>query len=1112
MPVPDFYKRLVMQRRTLLFVMLCACTLAVVGASHLVVLGLSALDAVDAWQERTAFFVRALTYGLLTTVWTLGVVTLLFRRPSLTQLAQTVENRHPQFMDALTCAVEIQATHGGPRNDLEEALFRQVDREAEGMNFTTAILPQKLHPLIVVGLGVIVMVFADMASQSSVQKKFTFYVRDMLSGQATGLHVEPASTERPRGSDLTVLAKIMRWEQAARIEYQTGTARTETYPMYLNAEGVAEFTFYGLETDIRYRVKTPSLQSPWYRLHVFDPPTIQSIELELTPPQYTGEEPSSFSKWVDLFVTEGTRIQYKIAVNADVSAKLVTTSSEFTFRPLDERDATEGLQWLQADFIPAANTDYRIRLVNAAGRTFITESHQIEVIPDELPVIEWIEPGRDIDAEPMDAIPLEIYVADDYSVDRVEITVSVSGLPRQPIRVFQRDAETAPVLEQNFFSTLELQLLGVEPGDIVAYHATVWDNKEPVAQEVHSDKFFVEVKGPVPESDPLSMAGGAGPNGETVEVDFRAMIIELKRLIRESHATQFLQGEERERNRIDIGAGLSALHDEGNTILGKIQGMLQAAERGEIYLLFKHTLEQMDRAERSVNAKQLEAAIPMMEEAYSGLLNLERYFESQQQNQQQGEGGEGGNTATAETEQEAAPTEEAGMSIAELRQALDSVQSLIDKQSAMNSRFARAERTQPSQAEQLELANLQSAIEGDTADLETLLKNDPDSFPVRRHLRMGHEEMNQAAASAAQDEMARANRFGLRAKEDLLSASSLLSARIREQALHKMDGLAQQAGSLASAQDQASQASKAAAQAQEDGAGERLRAEQDALKQRFDRLVAGMDRTSIDLEETFPEVSEALAKLARESAAKNIDGTMAKATNALLYERFRRAAQSQDKATASLQELSQGLEQTTQMVPRMSAEEMQHLLEKLLAANEQMQASAQSGEGEQTGSGEQRGKQGMQGQGQSGSSEQAMAAEQGEGQEGQAGQSGQQAQGQPGETAMEGGQTGGTASQPNSVLAEKLAQELNRAGRILKDTELSRLGAELAAPDAASSSPNGEEATPKQLLEQAIRVVQQRIQQTFVEERSRLNRRSAAPPEKYRSLVEEYFRNLAEEN
>jgi hypothetical protein len=141
-----------------------------------------------------------------------------------------------------------------------------------------------------------------------------------------------------------------------------------------------------------------------------------------------------------------------------------------------------------------------------------------------------------------------------------------------------------------------------------------------------------------------------------------------------------------------------------------------------------------------------------------------------------------------------------------------------------------------------------------------------------------------------------------------------------------------------------------------------------------------------------------------------------------------------------------------------------------------------------------------------------MAAEQGEGQEGQAGQSGQQAQGQPGETAMEGSQTGGTASQPNSVLAEKLAQELNRAGRILKDTELSRLGAELAAPDAASSSPNGEEATPKQLLEQAIRVVQQRIQQTFVEERSRLNRRSAAPPEKYRSLVEEYFRNLAEEN
>jgi hypothetical protein len=49
------------------------------------------------------------------------------------------------------------------------------------------------------------------------------------------------------------------------------------------------------------------------------------------------------------------------------------------------------------------------------------------------------------------------------------------------------------------------------------------------------------------------------------------------------------------------------------------------------------------------------------------------------------------------------------------------------------------------------------------------------------------------------------------------------------------------------------------------------------------------------------------------------------------------------------------------------------------------------------------------------------------------------------------------------------------------------------------------------LLNQAEAVLQQYLRMQMVEERVRYKRQSAPPPDKYRSLVEEYFKNLAEE-
>ena len=49
------------------------------------------------------------------------------------------------------------------------------------------------------------------------------------------------------------------------------------------------------------------------------------------------------------------------------------------------------------------------------------------------------------------------------------------------------------------------------------------------------------------------------------------------------------------------------------------------------------------------------------------------------------------------------------------------------------------------------------------------------------------------------------------------------------------------------------------------------------------------------------------------------------------------------------------------------------------------------------------------------------------------------------------------------------------------------------------------------MLDQATSIVRDYLRNENLSERLRLNRGSSPPPEQYRKLVEEYFKNLAEE-
>lgn len=1049
--MPDFFLKLKFQSRLLAILLTILLVFSVLGIFSISIILINLLDAFVTIREPSAWVIvsGAALIGLLAAI--VGVIIIFRKRPKANDIARLIEVRHPELKESLSTAVEIQSHRGGPGGELEEALFRSVQAKTAEIDFRRASRPKVLHPGAVLLIILASFILSDVASKTDLVSKARYFRMDQVRGEHTGLVVEPGTVDVPRDSDLNVLVKINRWEKQPEIVFQT-SGKTQKYPMTLRSSGEAEFTFFGVEAPFEYHVQTPSLISETYTVQVYDPPKLDSIKIETIPPAYTKEEPGEFNRLVDLFVPEGTEIRITAETSPQVTTELRAYGEDVPIETKAEGGFSGAFQALD-------DGSYQMVMTNDEGRVAVTPIHEIDVIPDEPPAIEIVEPGRDTSAKPDGAVPLSMFAADDYGISRVELHQSVSGLPRSPVLVF--DPKEGFPTERQLVSAIELSRLSAEHGDVVTYYAVVWDNKEPEPQSSRSEVFFIEALVDVPEQESEGDGSQGGQGGPPEEINLRAIIVELKRLIRQSHASLPLEGQERTDFLQNLGADINAVKNESASILSKIGGKLMEVEGGVIYEIFRNALVRMDEAERFVNDDQPVKAIPQLEEALSNILLVESYAKSLPEMQQQG-GGQGGesqpqNSAQQSQEQsegEGKGQQQSEMTASQMQEMLEDLNSLIDEQAQQNATYRDSDGQNLSQSERKEIETSQEQIAAKLQkQIEAFRQGLDESYRLRTKLEDSKQEMASAGSNAGGGEMGRAERFGMRASASMIEAAGLLDDRIREVASQQIESLAQRAGALAAQQGKAAGASQAAAGSGE-GDARQMRGEQEAMRGEFERLRAQIEREAVEMDSIFPEAARSLAEAAQNAQRANTSGEMQRAANALLYERFGRAARHQGESQSQLLELEAALQTAKGQLPGMSPAGLQNLLEQIGTAR-------RSVEGQQQGQGE-------------------------------------------------GGQGEGAESSDAQETVNNLGRRLASAGKALSDQPLTELGANLEATKEGDGT-GLTKARIIPMLDQATSIVREYLRNESLSERLRLNRGSSPPPEQYRKLVEEYFKNLAEE-
>ncbi|MGF1452199.1 MAG: DUF4175 family protein, partial [Opitutales bacterium] len=565
----------------------------------LLILGAQAVEVAESWRESSAgqvlFF---LVLGAL--IIEVGVGLWLWpKRPSTMALARRLDRAMPGSRDRFSCAVELRESGDEP-----PPLGRLVLRQAETAAGDEALW-QRLHPRWVKGwaLGVAAVLAAVLlafAARTEVAAKAA-YAWGALFEVDPGLTVAPGDREVPIGTDLEITAEIHRWEREAEIELRRASG-VERYPMFADGQGAGvAFTAYGVKAAFDYRILTPSLQSPWYRIDAYPPPELDGVDVQITPPAYTGLEPSAYELKAprDFEAPEGAVVDVEIASAHAETVQWVnaeeTLASGFAFSWVADRDTTG---WL--------------RLVDAAGRQAVTDSFTFSVIPDEPPVVDVLEPGEDSSVRLGEVLPLEVYAADDYGVSRVSLQTAVAGMDRPPRELYNAESDSwrsreaeegaTPAFEREvtLLRSIDPEELAAENQSLLTYYVEAADNREPEPQVTRSELFFVEIREPIDPGELSESQMQAAEGAEQAEVNLRAMLMELRRLIRQTHALPMTPENQRERQAAETSAGLGTLGNELQNLFAQVGPMLSVLEGGEFATLLQDAIELLSIAERQV--------------------------------------------------------------------------------------------------------------------------------------------------------------------------------------------------------------------------------------------------------------------------------------------------------------------------------------------------------------------------------------------------------------------------------------------------------------------------------------------------------------------------------
>ncbi|MHB9006123.1 MAG: coiled-coil domain-containing protein, partial [Limisphaerales bacterium] len=766
-------------------------------------LGLLALNRLAAWPVAWALPVLG---GLAFVVGCALLWRHRRREPDWHQLALLVDQRHPELNGVLLTAAQAPRTGRSRSSYLQERIVLEALEHGRtgiwkhAVPQSRVIVAQLAH-----ALALAFLLAVGWGLRPGLQPAPILQASKAVP--APELAVIPGDTSLEKGESLVVLARFGGSMPSAVDLIMTSTTGAERrLPLVRN---LSDPVFGGSVPEVSegfsYRLEYEARSTREFQVTVFEVPRLERADATVTFPEYTGAPPRQVPDTRRISAVEGSTLAMTFQLNKAVtSARLVARGGDGTTIPL-EVETNRPLANLRSFPLTTSQT-YDLRLVDADGRTNkVPAPFVFEAQKNRLPELRVAQPRGDTRPSPLEEVPFEGTVMDDFGVPAYGFAYTVAG---RETTLVELGREVTGKEKRPFQHLLRLEELGLQPDDLVSWF--LWaDDIGPDGQirRTTGDLFFAEVRafdeiyregqggggeGQQQEEEEQSREGGNEP-GRLAELQ-KQIISATWKLQQTAGASGAATGEGTDYRRdVEVvrDAQAQAIEQAGEA-QERGGGTSDSAAWGGVIREMEQALERLEDALES--PAPLPRALAAEQAAYQALLKLQqREFEvarnrSNQRGQQSGRNqarqSQLDQLELSQSENRYETQRQARPPVAEERreqlQIMNRLQELARRQQDVNERLKELQtalREAPSEREREEirrrLKRLQEEEQRMLADVDELqqrLDRAQDQSRLaeqRSQLEQAREDLQRAAEAAGEGSVSQALAAGTRAERQM---------------------------------------------------------------------------------------------------------------------------------------------------------------------------------------------------------------------------------------------------------------------------------------------------------------------------------------------------------
>lgn len=260
-------------------------------------------------------------------------------------------------------------------------------------------------------------------------------------------------------------------------------------------------------------------------------PVLTRQRITVNFPAYTGQPPG-VSEDPNIRAVAGSRIRWELDFEGPIHrVRLERMGEEY---PLRQQGGLFRLE------LPLEESGfYSFRFTDSLGRGYVTDLYSLEAVPDRAPEVEiaGVPQYAYFDAPDEKSLRFTGNLTDDFGLQQARIVATVSKGSGESVKFREErldfDQPVPPGARRLMLTkTIDLDQLGMDPGDELYFYVEASDNKEPQPNVARSETFFAVIRDTT--TDRFAVEGSLGV--DQMPDYFRSqrqLIIDTEKLIAE---------------------------------------------------------------------------------------------------------------------------------------------------------------------------------------------------------------------------------------------------------------------------------------------------------------------------------------------------------------------------------------------------------------------------------------------------------------------------------------------------------------------------------------------------------------------------------------------------